>query len=67
MQKSFFTTSFIALPFIYLITWTFSFSYDFSDGIVAAAVSYQDGALDDGEGARANYKSGLILVEYLVC
>ena len=55
--KIFFYTSFIALPFIYLITWTFSFSYDFSDGIVAAAVSYQDGALDDGEGARANYKT----------
>jgi len=55
--KIFFYTIFLAFPLLYLITWTFSFSYDFSDGIVEAAVSYQDGALDDGEGARANYKS----------
>ena len=56
--KIFFYSTLLVVPFIYLVTWTFSFSYDFSEGIVEAAISYQEGALDDGVYARTNYKTG---------
>lgn len=56
--KIFFYSSLLVVPFIYLVTWTFSFSYDFSEGIVDAAISYQEGALDDAVYARTNYKTG---------
>jgi hypothetical protein len=45
-------------PMIYLVSLTFAFSYDLSDGIIAAARTYQDGALGDSWDARARYKSG---------
>jgi hypothetical protein len=55
--KIFFYSALLIVPFIYLVTWTFSFSYDFSEGIIEAAISYQDGALDDGGDGRTNYKT----------
>jgi len=48
----------LTTPMIYLVSLTFAFSYDFSDGIIQAATAYQDGALDDSWDARARYKSG---------
>mgnify|MGYP006893290397 CR=1 FL=1 len=55
--KIFFYSALVVVPFIYLVTWTFAFSYDFSDGIIKAAIAYQEGALDDGSDGRAIYKS----------
>ena len=44
---------------IYLISLTFSFSYDLSDGILIAAQGYQEGAI--AIGGRTDYKSGIDL------
>jgi hypothetical protein len=55
--KIFFYSALLVAPLIYLVTWTFTFSYDFSDGIVKAAISYQEGALNDGVDGRTNYKT----------
>ena len=57
--KIFFYSILLVVPFIYLVTWTFSFSYDFSEGIADAAISYQEGALNDGVDGRANYKTSI--------